>query len=188
MSRIGRKPLEIPKDVKIAVSGGVVTVEGPKGNLTYAAPPRFQVEVKEGKCFVSRPSDTKAHKAIHGLIRSLINNMIIGVTKGYVRELEISGVGFKAQAQGKVLSLTLSYTHPIEYAIPEGITIETPKPISIVVKGIDKGKVGQVAAEIRAYYKPEPYKGKGIKYAGEYVRRKAGKAVVGAGGAGGGAG
>jgi large subunit ribosomal protein L6 len=129
----------------------------------------------------------KEDKAKHGMVRSLLNNMITGVTKGYVKELEISGVGFKAQAQGKVLNIILSYTHPIDYKIPEGITIETPKPTNIVIKGVDKALVGEVAAEIRGYYEPEPYKGKGIKYSGEFVRRKAGKAVAGAaGGAAGG--
>lgn len=186
MSRIGKKPLEIPKEVKVNIAGGVVTIEGPKGKLDYRLPERFKVEVKDGKFFAYRPSDAKQDKAKHGLIRSLVNNMIIGVTKGYVKELEISGVGFKAQVQGKSLSLTLNYTHPIDYKIPDGITIETPKPINIVIKGSDKAKVGQVAAEIRSYYEPEPYKGKGIKYAGEFIKRKAGKAVAGA--AGGGAG
>jgi large subunit ribosomal protein L6 len=188
MSRIGKKPLAVPKDVKASIAAGVVTIEGPKGKLDYRIPEGFGVELKEGKVFVSRPSDLKSDKAKHGLIRSLLNNMIIGVTQGYAKQLEISGVGFKAQAQGKVLSLTLSHTHPIDYAVPDGITIETPKPTVIIIKGIDKEKVGEVAAEIRAYHKPEPYKGKGIKYAGEFVRRKAGKAVAGAGGGPGGGG
>ena len=185
MSRIGKKPLEIPKEVKANTSGNVVAIEGPKGKVDYRIPDGFKVEIKEGKFFVSRPSDLKTDKAKHGLIRSLLKNIIIGVTKGYMKSLEISGVGFKAQAQGKVLSLSLSYTHPINYPIPEGITIETPQPINIVIKGIDKAQVGQVAAEIRAYYEPEPYKGKGIKYAGEFIRRKAGKAVAGAASGGG---
>ena len=133
---------------------------------------------------VTRPSDEKQDKATHGLIRSLVNNMIIGVNVGYRKDLEITGVGFKAQIQGKVLNVQLSYTHPINYNIPEGITVETPKPTQIIIKGIDKAKVGEVAAEIRDYYRPEPYKGKGIKYVGEHVRRKAGKAVAGAGGGG----
>ncbi|MDD5422425.1 MAG: 50S ribosomal protein L6, partial [Candidatus Omnitrophica bacterium] len=129
-------------------------------------------------------SDEKQDKSTHGLIRSLLNNMIIGVTEGYRKDLEITGVGFKAGVQGKVLNIQLSFTHPINYNIPEGITIETPKPNQIVIKGIDKAKVGEVAAEIRDYYRPEPYKGKGIKYVGEHVRRKAGKAVAGAGAGG----
>ena len=186
MSRIGKKPVEIPKEVRVNVAGGVVSIEGPKGKLDYHIPEGFKVEVKEGKVFVERPSEAKGDKAKHGLIRSLLNNMIIGVTKGYVKELEISGVGFKAQVQGKVLNLVLNYTHPINYKIPDGISIETPKPINIIIKGTDKAKVGQAAAEIRSFYEPEPYKGKGIKYAGEFIKRKAGKAVAGA--AGGGAG
>jgi large subunit ribosomal protein L6 len=186
MSRIGKKTVLVPGGTKVAVQGQTVTVEGPKGKLTYTAPERFRVEVKDNAVSVTRPSDEKQDKATHGLIRSLINNMIIGVTGGYTRELEISGVGFKAQAQGKVLNLQLSYTHPINYNVPEGITIETPKINIIVIKGADKAKVGEVAAEIRGFYEPEPYKGKGIKYSGEFVRRKAGKAVAGAAGGTGG--
>lgn len=185
MSRIGKKPVEIPSGVKINIAEGAINVEGPKGKLSYKIPARFKVETKDDKSIlVSRPSDAKQDKATHGLIRSLINNMVIGVTKGYQKDLEISGVGFKAQVQGKVLNIQLSYTHPINYNIPDGITIETPKPTQIMVKGIDKTKVGGVAAEIRDYYRPEPYKGKGIKYVGEHVRRKAGKAVAGAGAGG----
>jgi len=183
MSRIGKKPVDLPGGVKIAVANSVVTVEGTKGKLTYAVPDRFKVEVKDNKIIVTRPSDEKQDKATHGLIRSLLNNMVIGVSKGYEKNLEITGVGFKAAVQGKVLNIQLSYTHPINFNIPEGITIETPKPTNIMIKGIDKIKVGEVAAEIRDFYRPEPYKGKGIKYAGEHVRRKAGKAVAGAGGA-----
>jgi len=186
MSRIGKKPVMLPGAVKANISGGVITVEGPKGKLTYAIPANFKVEVKDNAVWMARPSDEKQAKATHGLIRSLINNMVIGVDKGYQKDLEISGVGFKAQAQGKVLNLQLSYTHPINYNIPDGVTVETPKPTQIIVKGIDKTKVGAVAADIRDFYRPEPYKGKGIKYVGEYVRRKAGKAAAGtAGGAGG---
>ncbi len=182
MSRIGKKPIDIPKDVKVSPSNALVSVEGPKGRLELKIPYGFRVEIKDGKLLVGRPSDLKQDKAKHGLIRSLLNNMIIGVTQGYMKALEISGVGFKAQAQGKILSLTLSQTHPIDYKIPEGITIETPKPINVIIKGIDKRLVGEVAAQIRGYYEPEPYKGKGIKYAGEFIKRKAGKAVAGAAG------
>ncbi|MFC1577085.1 50S ribosomal protein L6 [Candidatus Omnitrophota bacterium] len=181
MSRIGKKPIDVPKGVKAAIKPGAITIEGPKGKLDYQYPERFKVELKDEKLFVSRPSDIKQDKAFHGLIRSLINNMIIGVTQGYSKQLELSGVGFKAQVQGKALNLTLSTTHPISYKIPDGITIEAPKPNQITVKGIDKAKVGEVAAEIRFYYEPEPYKGKGIKYAGEVIRRKAGKTVAGTG-------
>lgn len=185
MSRIGKKPVTLPGGVKATVSGSSINIEGPKGKLSYSFAPNFKVEVKDNAITVTRPSDLKQDKATHGLIRSLINNMVIGVTDGYKKDLEITGVGFKAAVQGKMLNIQLSYTHPINYDIPEGITIETPKPNQIVIKGTDKAKVGEVAAEIRDYYRPEPYKGKGIKYAGEYVRRKAGKAVAGAaGGAG----
>ncbi len=181
MSRIGKKPVAIPGGVKAAIISNMITIEGPKGKLSYSFRPDFKVEVKDNAVTVTRPSDAKQDKATHGLIRSLINNMIIGVAEGYKKELEITGVGFKAAIQGKVLNLQLSYSHPINYNIPEGLTIETPKPTIITIKGIDKAKVGEAAAEIRDFYRPEPYKGKGIKYAGEYVRRKAGKAVAGAG-------
>jgi len=184
MSRIGKKPIAIPNGVKASLSGNVITIEGKLGKLSYAIAPRFRVEAKDSLITVTRPSDIKQDKATHGLIRSLINNMIIGVVEGYKKELEITGVGFKAQVQGKVLNIALSYTHPINFNIPDGIIVETPKPTIISIRGIDKAKVGEVAAKIRDYYRPEPYKGKGIKYAGEYVRRKAGKAVGGAGGAG----
>ena len=185
MSRIGKKPVAIVDGVKVNVAAdNTISVEGKVGKLTYKAPSSFKVEVKDKAVIVSRPSDSKQDKSTHGLIRSLVNNMIIGVSAGYKKELEISGVGFKAAVQGKVLNLSLSFSHPINYAIPEGVTVETPKPNNIVIKGADKAKVGEVAAEIRDYYRPEPYKGKGIKYAGEQVRRKAGKAVAGAGSGG----
>jgi large subunit ribosomal protein L6 len=188
MSRIGKKPVSIPSGVKASVAGNVINIEGKLGKLNYAFDKSFKVEVKDNAVVITRPSDAKQDKATHGLIRSLVHNMIIGVTDGYKKDLEITGVGFKAAVQGKVLNITLSYTHPINYNIPEGITIETPKPNQIMIKGIDKAKVGEVASEIRDYYRPEPYKGKGIKYVGEHVRRKAGKAVAGAGAGGGGGG
>ena len=182
MSRIGKKPIAIPGGVKIAVAAdNTITVEGKGGKLTYAASAGFTIEVKDNMFSVARPSDSKQDKSTHGLIRSLVNNMIIGVTDGYKKELKITGVGFKAAVQGKVLNLSLSYSHPINYTIPEGVTVETPKPNIIVIKGADKARVGEAAAEIRDFYRPEPYKGKGIKYSGEQVRRKAGKAVAGAG-------
>lgn len=184
MSRIGKKPVTMPSGVKAAIANSVITIEGPKGKLVYNIPSGFKVEVKDNAISISRPSDEKQAKATHGLIRSLLNNMVIGVDKGYQKDLEITGVGFKAQVQGKVLNIQLSYTHPINFNIPDGISVETPKPTQIVIKGIDKTKVGAVAAEIRDYYRPEPYKGKGIKYAGEHVRRKAGKAAAGAAGGG----
>lgn len=184
MSRIGKKPLPVPEGVKVSIAQSIITVEGKNGKLSYAFSGRFKVELKDKVIVIGRPSDTKQDKAAHGLIRSLINNMLIGVSQGYKKELEITGVGFKAQAQGKVLNLQLSYTHPINYNIPEGITVETPKPNLITIKGSDKMLVGKVASEVRDFYRPEPYKGKGIKYSGEQIRRKAGKAVAGAGGAG----
>jgi large subunit ribosomal protein L6 len=184
MSRIGKKPVDLPSGVKATIAGNKVTIEGPKGKLDIPIPLNFKVEVKDNKVSVMRPSDEKQDKALHGMLRSKLNNMVIGVTNGYQKDLEITGVGFKAAVQGKVLNLQLSYSHPINFNIPDGLTIETPKPIIIVIKGIDKVKVGKAAAEIRDFYRPEPYKGKGIKYAGEHVRRKAGKAVAGAGGGG----
>ncbi len=164
--------------MKVVISGLKVAVEGPKGKLEYIMPPNFKAEQKDGWITVTRPSDVKQDLAYHGLARSYINNIIKGVTDGYSKNLEIQGVGFKAQLQGKTLILNLGYTHPINFQIPDGITVETPKPTEIVVKGIDKQKVGQAAANIREYYEPEPYKGKGIRYSGEYVRKKAGKAVA----------
>jgi large subunit ribosomal protein L6 len=184
MSRIGKKPVDLPSGVKAVVGASKVTIEGPKGKLDLPLPPKFKVDVKDNKVTVLRPSDAKQDKALHGMLRSMINNMIIGVTNGYQKELEITGVGFKAAVQGKVLNLQLSYSHPIDFKIPDGLVIETPNPTKIIVKGIDKTKVGKAAAEIRDFYRPEPYKGKGIKYVGEHVRRKAGKAVAGAGGGG----
>jgi len=197
MSRIGKKPVALPSGVKASISAGVITIEGKLGKLIYTIPDRFKVEVKDNTVIITRPSDEKQDKATHGLIRSLIQNMVIGTSDGYKKDLEITGVGFKAAVQpappgadgkagGKILNLQLSYTHPINYNIPDGITIETPKPNIVMIKGIDKAKVGKAAADIRDFYRPEPYKGKGIKYAGEHVKRKAGKAVAGA--AGGGAG
>ena len=147
MSRIGKKPVELPSGVKASMAGSKITIEGPKGKADLAIRPEFKIEIKDNKIFVSRPSDEKQAKSTHGLIRSLINNMVAGVTRGYMKELEITGVGFKAQVQGKVLNLQLSYTHPINYNIPDGLTIETPKPTFIVIKGIDKMKVGKAAAE-----------------------------------------
>ena len=181
MSRVGRKPIEVPKNVKLVLEHNAVNVEGPKGKLSFPLTLRTKAALKDGVLSFERVSDMKTDKALQGTARSVVFNMIKGVTDGFVKELLIEGVGFKAQVQGKVLNLQLSYTHPINYNIPEGIMVETPKANLITVKGIDKMKVGEVAAEIREFYRPEPYKGKGIKYVGEYVRRKAGKAVAGAG-------
>lgn len=176
MSRIGKKPLVIPKDVKIEAKDRFVFVEGPKGKLSRALSDRITIEAKDGQLFVKRVADTKMDRSLHGLYRALIANMIKGVTEGYVKELEIIGVGFKAQVQGNILNLQLSFSHPVNFPIPEGIKIEAPKPTQLVVRGIDKEMVGKVAAEIRHIHPPEPYKGKGIRYVGEYVKKKVGKA------------
>lgn len=178
MSRIGKKPIQVPNNVKVGIDGNTIFVEGPKGKLVFEMHPDMKAEVKEGQFIVSRNSDDKSAMSLHGLTRTLINNMIIGVTSGFQKELEMIGVGFRAQVSGKKLVIQLGFSHPVEFHIPEGIVIETPKPTQIVIKGIDKQKVGEVAAEIRAFYPPEPYKGKGIRYVGEYVRKKVGKAVA----------
>ena len=176
MSRIGKKPIVIPKDVKIEVNDRVVSVGGLKGNLILHLSDRITVEIKDSQLFLKRVSDTKPDKSLHGLYRALIFNMIKGVTEGYVKELEIIGVGFRAQIQGNNLNMQLGFSHPVNFPIPEGIKIETPKQTQIIVRGIDKEKVGEVASEIRAIFPPEPYKGKGIRYSGEYVKKKVGKA------------
>ena len=176
MSRLGKKPLSVPKDVKITVNDNKVLVEGPKGKLNYGLPNRINVEVNEDQLLVKRAGDSKLDKSLHGLARALIANMIKGVTDGYGKDLEIIGVGFKAQVQGNKLNMQLGFSHPVNYAIPEGIKIETPKPTQIFIRGIDKEKVGKVAAEIRSVYPPEPYKGKGVRYVGEYIKKKVGKA------------
>ena len=178
MSRVGKKVILIPKNVQIDISNNLLNVEGPKGKLQYHLPERIQVELKDSQLVVKRLSDSKTDTSLHGTSMSIIYNMIKGVTEGFVKELEIVGVGFRAQVQGKKLNVLLGFSHPVEYNIPDGIVIEAPKPNQIFVKGIDKVKVGEVAAEIRSFYEPEPYKGKGIRYAGEYVRRKAGKTVA----------
>lgn len=176
MSRIGNKPVPVPDKVTVTVEGNTVKVTGPKGELTQAFRPEMKVRVEAGKVLVERPSDTKPHRALHGLTRALIANMVQGVTAGYRKSLEIIGVGYKAEKKGKNLVLTVGYSHPVQYPEPQGITISTASPTVVVVEGMDKQKVGQVAAEIRSVRPPEPYKGKGIRYQGEQVRRKAGKA------------
>lgn len=177
MSRIGKKPIPIPKNVKVGINENTISVEGPKGKLAYEVHPDIKVAIKEEQVTVSGNSDEKSVMSLHGLSRTLINNMIIGVTSGFQKDLEIIGVGFRAQVSGKKLIMQLGFSHPVEFHIPDGIVIETPKPTQIIVKGIDKQKVGEVAAEIRKFYPPEPYKGKGIRYVGEYVRKKVGKTV-----------
>lgn len=176
MSRIGKKPVNIPKDVKVEFKDGSVFVEGPKGKLARSLSGRISIEIKDERCFIKRSGETKLDKSLHGLYRALLSNMIKGVTEGYVRELEIIGVGFKAQLQGNNLNMQLGFSHPVIFPIPEGIKIETPKATQITIRGIDKEKVGEVAAEIRAIRPPEPYQGKGVRYLGEYVKKKVGKA------------
>ncbi|MBI3999714.1 MAG: 50S ribosomal protein L6 [Candidatus Omnitrophica bacterium] len=177
MSRIGRKPISVPQGVKVQVLGPKIHVEGPKGKLDLNVHPRMKVAVADGQIAVSRPTNIPQDRSLHGLTRTLIANMVTGVTQEFSKMLEIEGVGFKAQLQGKNLQLSLGFSHPIDFQIPEGIKIEVPKPTTVVVKGIDKVLVGQVAANIRGFFEPEPYKGKGIRYTGEQIRRKAGKAA-----------
>ena len=178
MSRIGRKPVLIPTSVKVGIAEGEVRVEGPKGKLQLRFHPRMKVGLQEDKLLVERPTNMRTDRALHGLTRSLIQNMVRGVTEGYTKELEIEGIGYRAQASGRKLVLNLGFSHPIEYAIPEGIEIKTPKPTQIVVSGTDRQKVGQAAADIRHFHEPEPYKGKGIRYVGEIIRRKQGKTMA----------
>ncbi len=176
MSRIGKKPIEKPDGVAVTLQGSAVSVQGPKGKLTMEIPAGIQVEVEDNRILVTRESDEKKHRALHGLTRALLANMVEGVTKGFEKRLDLVGVGYRAQLQGKKLVLSVGYSHPVEVDPPQGIEIEVPAPNKIVVKGIDKQQVGEVAARIRAIRKPEPYKGKGIKYETEVIRRKAGKA------------
>ena len=177
MSRIGRMPIAIPAGVTVAVAeNNKVTVKGPKGTLERVLPAELTIEVEGAEVKVSRPNDLKRIKSLHGLTRTLINNMIIGVSQGYEKTLEINGVGYRAQKQGKTLVLSLGYSHPVEMTDPEGIEVVCDGQNKMIVKGIDKEKVGQYAAEIRSKRGPEPYKGKGIKYADEMIRRKVGKA------------
>ena len=176
MSRIGKLPVEVPAGVEITIGeGNLVTVKGPKGTLTRKMADDMNIAVEAGQIVVTRPSDLKRHKALHGLTRTLLNNMVIGVNKGYEKVLEINGVGYRAAKSGKKLTLTLGYSHPVEMTDPEGIETVLEGQNKITVKGIDKEKVGQFAAEIRTKRPPEPYKGKGIKYADETIRRKVGK-------------
>ncbi|MGQ0537975.1 MAG: 50S ribosomal protein L6 [Gemmatimonadaceae bacterium] len=176
MSRIGKLPIPVPNGASVTVDGQAVAVKGPKGELQRQIHPELTVAVENGTVVVSRPSDEARHKALHGLSRTLIANMIEGVTKGYQKQLEISGVGYKAEARPYGLQLSLGYSHQIQVKAPPGIKLSAPQPTQIVIDGADKEVVGRIAAEIRGLRKPEPYKGKGIRYAGETVRRKAGKA------------
>jgi len=178
MSRIGKKPVSFPKEVKVAVENNLLKVEGPKGKLSQALPMGISLEIKDGNILVKRAAESKQDKANHGTIRSLVANMVKGVTEGYGKDLEIQGVGFRAQAQGNLLTMLLGFTHPVNFQIPADVTITTPKPTLIKVQGVDKCRVGEVAANIRKVFIAEPYKGKGIRYVGEFVRRKQGKTVT----------
>jgi large subunit ribosomal protein L6 len=176
MSRIGRLPIPVPSGVDVTIDGRQVTVKGPKGTLSRALHPDMTLSREDGTLVVTRPTEQKTHKQLHGLTRTLVNNMVVGVTDGYRKGLEITGVGYRAALSGKKLQLNLGYSHQIEIDPPEGITFEVENPTRLAVVGIDKELVGQIAAKVRATRKPEPYKGKGVRYAGEYIRRKAGKA------------
>ena len=177
MSRIGKKPVIIPANVTVNVAeGNVVTVKGPKGELTYTFHPDMILKVEGNVATVERPDEEHLHKSLHGLTRTLLNNMVVGVDKGFSKELEVNGVGYRAQMDGKKLVMNLGYSHPVVMEEVEGIVVEVPSPNKVIVSGIDKQKVGQFAANVRSKRPPEPYKGKGIKYATEVIRRKEGKA------------
>jgi large subunit ribosomal protein L6 len=175
MSRIGKKPIEIPTGVTITINGDVVTVKGPKGELTRSFNSDIEIKMEENVINLSRPSESKEHRSIHGTTRSLLANMVEGVSKGFEKSLELIGVGYRAQKQGKKLVLNVGYSHPVEFEPEEGIEVEVPSNTKVIVKGINKERVGALAANIRQVRPPEPYKGKGIRYEGEVVRRKEGK-------------
>jgi large subunit ribosomal protein L6 len=178
MSRIGKLPVAIPGGVTVDYSEPVLKVKGPRGELTLDVHPAMTIDVGEGEVVVRRPSDGRTHRSLHGLTRALIANMVHGVTTGYSKTLEIVGVGYRAQKKGRELVLSLGFSHTIDYPEPEGITLDCPRQDIVVVHGIDKQKVGQVAAEIRSFRPPEPYKGKGVRYQGEQIRRKVGKTAA----------
>jgi len=180
MSRIGKKPITIPAGVDVKINGSEVTVKGPKGELKNTFNPDISIAIEGTEIIVTRPSDEKNHRSLHGLTRTLIANMVEGVTNGYTKELEVNGVGYRVQKQGKDLVMNLGYSHQVIMPEVAGITIEVPAPNKIIISGADKQQVGQFAAEVREKRPPEPYKGKGIKYVGEYIRRKEGKAAKGA--------
>ena len=175
MSRIGKKPVVVPQGVTVNVQGNTVSVKGPKGELTRTLPADMTIALENGEVVVTRPSDEKKHRALHGLTRSLINNMVDGVSKGFVKTLEIQGVGYKAEAKPYGVNLVVGFSHPVKYEAPKGIKITVENNTTVKIEGADKEKVGQVAAELRAVRPPEPYKGKGVRYQGEQIRRKAGK-------------
>jgi large subunit ribosomal protein L6 len=176
MSRLGKKPIAVPQGVKVNISDRNVKIEGPKGAAARVLPDRISAVVKDNQIILSRATDQKRDKALHGLCRALVSNMVKGVTEGYQKDLEIIGVGFKAQVQGNNLTMALGFSHQVVMEIPAGLTLEAPKATQLVVKGVDKELVGRFSAEIRAVYPPEPYKGKGIRYVGERVKKKIGKA------------
>jgi large subunit ribosomal protein L6 len=178
MSRIGKKPVIIDKDIKISKTDNIIEITGPKGNLSMSLSGDIEVEMKENEVVFTRKNNLKKNKALHGLYRSLLQNMIIGVKDGYVKKLELVGIGYKADLKGNTLLLQLGYSHPIVFNPPEEIKLEVPTPTSIIISGINKQLVGLVSAKIRSFRPPEPYKGKGIKYEGEYIRRKAGKTAA----------
>ena len=175
MSRIGKLPITVPAGVDIALTGNHLSVKGERGTLQRSLPTQMRINVADGVITVERPSDTTLHRSLHGLTRTLVYNMVEGVSRGFTRELDLVGVGFRATKQGNDLVLTLGYSHPIRYTPPDGVTITVPAPTQISISGADKETVGQVAAKIRSFRKPEPYKGKGVLYRGEVIRRKAGK-------------
>jgi large subunit ribosomal protein L6 len=175
MSRIGRKPIPIPSGVEVQIASGGVTVKGPKGTLSERISPDITVAQEDGTLVVTRPTDRNDHRALHGLTRSLVANMVTGVTDGYEKRLEIQGVGYRAALRGSDLELQLGYSHPVNVKAPDGISFEVPQPTQVIVRGISKQQVGEVAAQIRKWRPPEPYKGKGVRYAGEHVVRKVGK-------------
>lgn len=177
MSRIGKQPVAIPAKVKVEVKAGKVLIEGPKGKLNFDLPRRTGAKVENNQVLVTRDGDDAQAKALHGLSRAILNNMVLGVSEGFVKKLEIQGVGFKAAVQGKTINLSLGYSHPITYAIPDQIKVTVEENTKLTIEGPDRQVVGQVASDIRRFYPPEPYKGKGVRYAGEQVRRKEGKTV-----------
>ncbi|HIY08280.1 MAG TPA: 50S ribosomal protein L6 [Firmicutes bacterium] len=179
MSRIGKKPIAVPAGVEVKIDGSHIAVKGPKGQLAYDCNPEITVKMEDGHILVERPSDDKVHRSLHGLTRTLVHNMVVGVSEGFKKELEINGVGYRAAKQGKDLVMNLGYSHQVIMSDTADITIEVPAPNKIVINGPDKQKVGQFAAEVRSKRPPEPYKGKGIKYAGEVIIRKEGKAGKG---------
>jgi large subunit ribosomal protein L6 len=175
MSRIGKKPIPVPEGVTVSIAPGRVTVNGPKGELQQVVSSRMEITEADGTLTVTRPTDRGEDRAIHGLTRSLVANMVEGVTDGYEKRLEITGVGYRAKLAGKALELSVGYSHPVSISAPEGIEFEVPQPTQVIVRGIDKQAVGEIASQIRRVRPPEPYKGKGIRYTGEHVRRKVGK-------------